>query len=128
MKKLMNVFWNVLLGMLGGVFAFVVMYLCMHKSPSLCSVNVNLIVDDFIKTMAKSNIPANELEQSTGHYMKQLQAEIAKIAKERQTILFLSEAVVSGALDVTAIVKSRTDKNYQQESNNVSKGSKDEKQ
>lgn len=132
-SQIMNVILDKLLsGIVGGLCAFVVIAVFANKSPNLCSVNVNLIVDDFIKTMAKSNIPANALEKSTHHYMRQLQVEIAKLSKQRQAILLLSEAVVAGSSDVTEIIKSRTDKNYIRVTNpdveHSNTGTKDEKQ
>lgn len=132
-NQVMNVVLDKLLSaIVGGLCAFIVIVIFVNKAPNLCSVNVNLIVDDFIKTMAKSDIPANELERSTHDYMRQLQVEIAKLSKERQAILLLSEAVVAGASDVTEIIKSITDKNYRQVTNadidQVKTGIKDEKQ
>ncbi len=132
-NQIMNVVLDKLLAaIVGGLCAFIVVAVFVNKSPNLCSVNVNLIVDDFIKTMAKSNIPANALEKSTHDYMRQLQVEITKLSKEREAILLLSEAVVAGASDVTEIIKSRTDKHYKQVTNTdveqANTGIKDDKQ
>lgn len=98
---------NLLSGVIGFVSAFYV-----KSSSKIATVNVNAIVDHYVKTMADSTLEEALLEKNTEQFMKQLEIEIDKIAKEKKLTLFLSEAVLTPTMDLTEIIQKRTEQSY----------------
>jgi hypothetical protein len=85
-----------------------------EHSPKIATVNINAIVDNYIKTMAKMNVEQVVLEKSTAQFMQHLEIELARIAKEKKVVLFLSEAVLTPSMDLTDLVQKRIERFHQQ--------------
>lgn len=71
-----------------------------HK-PSIGIVNVNAIMTNYIQKQAKLNVDGVYLQKATKAFVHQLEKEMKILADKKEIILFVSEAVLSGAKDYT---------------------------
>lgn len=95
---------NLLLGLICVISVFHV-----ERPTQIAVVNVNAIVDHYVKTMAHSQLEEALIEKNTEQFIKQLEVELDKIAKEKKVTLFLSEAVLTPSIDLTDLVQKRTE-------------------
>jgi hypothetical protein len=77
------------------------------KSATLATVDVTGIVQQFVRSQATLNLPPKVLEQRVNAFGHQMEATLKSLAQERHLLLLPQEAVISGAVDVTSVVKER---------------------
>jgi Type-F conjugative transfer system protein (TrbI_Ftype) len=76
-------------------------------TQTLATVDVTGLVRQFVRSQANLNLPHETREQQVKAFGHQLETTLKAIAKERHVVLMPQEAVISGAVDLTPLVKAR---------------------
>lgn len=108
--KLQNILFSVTIsqliaGMLGAVMVLIAVHFTEPHPRTIATVDITGIVNQFVKAQVKQNLPTKELQQRVNQFGHQLQITLNNIAQKRHVVLLVQEAVVSGAQDLTPIVK-----------------------
>lgn len=94
-----------LFGMLGAIIVVIIVQ-CMHKSePTIATVHLTQLVDQFIKEERKKNISQPVLDKEIKQFGEHLEATLHQLASKHNLILLPKEAVISHVPDVTDEVR-----------------------
>ena len=102
-------------GVLGALSVLLVSHFLSNATPRLATVNISGMVSHFVKLEAKREISSDVLEKEAKHYGSSLNKELQKFAKEKNLILFPSEAVIAGNQDYTSVIYKRLNKKMKDE-------------
>lgn len=97
-------------GMLGAVVILLFMHITEPRLQPLATVDVTNIVNQFVKSQAKLNLPPQELQQRVTKFGQQLQMVLDNTSKKYHAVLIVQEAIVSGAHDLTPEVRAQLNK------------------
>lgn len=117
-KKIKNIFilqgdsithfsFSFLFGMLGALIIFMIIHLYKNQDIQVGTVNITGMVDRFIKQEAQKNIQPDILKKEVKQYGVHLNKELQSFSKEKNLVLFPSEAVIAGSRDYTSIINQR---------------------
>lgn len=94
-----------LFGMLGAIVVVIIVQ-CMHKpEPTLATVHLTQLVDQFIKEERQKNIPQPMLEKEIKQFGEHLESTLHQLASKHNLVLLPKEAVISHVPDMTAEVR-----------------------
>jgi hypothetical protein len=79
-------------------------------TQTLATVDVTGILRQFVNSQDKLNLPPKLLKLRATAFGHQLETTLNAIAKEYHVVLILQEAVITGAVDLTTLVKERLNK------------------
>jgi Type-F conjugative transfer system protein (TrbI_Ftype) len=79
-------------------------------TQTLATVDVTGILRQFVHSQAKLNLPPKLLKLRATTFGHQLETTLNAIANEYHVVLILQEAVITGAVDLTPLVKERLNK------------------
>ena len=97
-----------LIGVCSILIAFLLVRNCVFtNSPSIATVDITGIVQQFVQSQAKLNLPANQMQQRVNIFGHQLEIILQDIAKTKHVILMPQEAVIAGSVDITPLVRHR---------------------
>jgi hypothetical protein len=96
-----------LFGMLGAIMVFLMTHFLISPKPQLATINVTLIVDEFMKQKTGKNLSEDALKNESHLFGKKLEANLYQLAIEKHIILLPSEAVIAGAPDYTSYLKTK---------------------
>lgn len=106
-SKIISYSNSFLFGALGALFVFIVAYYFTSMPPSIGTVNITRIVDQFIKEEAVKNLPPNILKQEVKLFGKNLEKELKQFSSQNHLVLLPSEAVIAGSHDYTSLIMQR---------------------
>ncbi len=98
---------EIIAGMLGAVIILFILHIIEPQPKRMGTVNITGIVNQFVKSQAKQDLPPKVLQQRVNDFGKQLQTVLDDIARKQQVVLLVQEAVISGSQDYTDEVKNR---------------------
>ncbi len=90
-------------------------YTCDKSNVAL--VNINAIINRYIHSAAKTNLDEKTMQENTARFMKKLEEELHRLAKEKKIGLLVSEAILVGGTDYTADIETRVYREYTKEVN-----------
>ncbi len=96
---------QVVAGMLGAVLILGITQIAVVKPERIATVNVTFLVNRFIQSQTKLNLPPKELQKRVNDFGRQLQTTLDKVAQKRHVILMMQEAAVAGTEDLTPVVE-----------------------
>lgn len=98
---------EIIAGMLGAVIILFILHITEPQPKPIGTVNITGIVNQFVKSQAKLDLPPKVLQQRVNDFGKQLQASLDDISHKHHVVLMVQEAVISGSQDYTEEVKHR---------------------
>jgi|GEM_PF-7091498 len=105
-EKLLSTTYNILVGMASGMALMLLFWLVINPKPlQMATVDVNKIVDEFVKKTAERKLPNERMQKLVASFGNKLETTLNSVAKDRHLILLPKEAVISGAKDVTSSVQ-----------------------
>jgi len=91
-----------LFGMLGALTLFVITHFLVISPPTIGTVNVSGIIEQFIRQESRKNLPQEILKKEVHKFGVLLDQVVKTYAKQHNVSLFLREAVVAGGRDYTS--------------------------
>jgi len=91
-----------LFGMLGALTLFVITHFLVISPPTIGTVNVSGIVEQFIRQESRKNLSQEILKKEVRTFGVLLDQVVKDYAKQHNVSLFLREAVVAGGRDYTS--------------------------
>ncbi len=82
-------------------------YTCKSIQVSVATVDITGIVQQFVQSQAKLNLPANQLQQRVNTFGHELEIVLQDVSRSKHLILMPQEAVIAGSQDVTPLVEQR---------------------
>lgn len=106
MKQLgMQAILSFLFGILGAIVVVIIVQ-CMHQpEPTIATIHITQLVDQFIKEERQKNIPQSILEKEIKQFGEHLEATLHQLASKHNLVLLPKEAVISHVPDVTDEVR-----------------------
>ncbi len=98
--------YSLLFGLAGGLVALLVERIVF---PPLTVAHVDLagLVNEHIRRPELMNLPEAERSMDAARFAARLEKETAKLAREYRVVILAAPAVVSGAPDLTAVLRKR---------------------
>lgn len=93
------VFSQLCFGALGALIVY--MGVIQRHPPTIATVNITGLVDSFIRETTKQSLSEVEMKQKASLFSDQLTQIIKRISGREHLVLVPSEAVISGAPDLT---------------------------
>lgn len=90
-----------LFGMLGAIVVVIIVQLMHKPEPTIATVHITQLVDQFIKVERQKNIPQPLLEKEIKEFGNNLEATLHQLASKNNLVLLPKEAVISHVPDVT---------------------------
>lgn len=110
---------ELLASIVGAAIVLMAMHFVEPSPKKIATVNITGIVNQFVQSQAKRNLPPKELQQHVNAFGQELQATLNIIAQKHNVTLLVQEAVVAGAQDLTPIVKQQLANMQDQQNNKV---------
>ncbi len=85
-------------GMLGALLILAIFH---KNTPTIATVNITGLQDSFIKETSKQSLSDEEKKQKVEIFANKLNQSIIQIAKEKNAVILLNEAVISNHADFT---------------------------
>jgi hypothetical protein len=90
-----------------GIILLLLCKLMPFHTQTLATVDVTGLVHQFVRSQASLNLPHKIREKQVKAFGHQLETLLKTIAIEHHVVLMPQEAVISGAVDLTPLVKAR---------------------
>jgi len=75
--------------------------------PSIATVDITGIVQQFVQSQAKLNLPSSELQKHVNAFGHQLEITLQALSDEKHLVIMPQEAVLAGSMDLTSLIKQR---------------------
>ncbi len=96
--------YSFIYGAMGCLVILVGSYIFTPQSKIMGTVNVTLLVKQYINSETTKNLSEADLKNDVKSFGNQLDMKLKQFAKQYHTILILSDAVIAGAPDYTEII------------------------
>lgn len=103
--KILAMFQNILLGILGGLIAFLIMQHMVPAQKQLVKIDVSKIVNNYIQNAANKHLSKEKLEEETKRFAKNLESKLQILAERERIIVLPSQAIIAGGNDYTEQVE-----------------------
>jgi hypothetical protein len=98
-------YWLLGIGYIFLTYFFV--YTCKSIQLSIATVDITGIVQQYVQSQAKLNLPANQLQQRINTFGHQLEMVLQDVVNTKHLILMPQEAVIAGSIDLTPLIEKR---------------------
>lgn len=109
MNKYINIFIINVITIICGLVLIYAWFMRLTGLSTVGTVDVNNIVNHYVRETAQSGFDNEKIEQNTQRFMKQLEKEIEKLSAEKKVVLLMHEAVLKGAIDYTDVILKNTE-------------------
>ncbi len=96
---------SLIAGMLGAAIMLLIVHFTLATPQRIATVDITGIVNQFVQSQAKLNLPPRKLQQRVNRFGHQLQLALNQVAQQHHVVLLLQEAVVADAEDLTPVVQ-----------------------
>jgi conjugal transfer pilin signal peptidase TrbI len=101
----LKITYQILVGVVAGMALMLMFWMIIHPKQQIAVVNVNKIVDEFIKTTANKKLAPEKMQKNIEAFGNKLENTLQVVAADKHLLLMPSEAVIAGAKDMTQEVK-----------------------
>ena len=116
------------IGFLGG-FSAIAVSRTFSSPPKIASINMKKIISSYIdQNVRQTSLSNQELSNRSKQFIQILESEVRRFSKENNTVLLLSDVMVSGNQEVTPLIKERVNKQFLVLIQSKTKHKKSEKQ
>ena len=95
---------NITLSIIAGIFA-ALLVCSLNPQPRIAVVNITGILNQFVKMETQKKQSTDQMKERAKTFGSELEKTLKSISKKERLILFPSEAVVDGAVDITERVQ-----------------------
>ncbi|MEM2160757.1 MAG: TrbI F-type domain-containing protein, partial [Candidatus Nitrosotenuis sp.] len=79
----------------------------LSTKSTIATVDITGIVQQFVQSQAKLNLPKSELQKRVNTFGHQLETTLQTLSHEKHLIIMPEEAVLAGSIDLTSLVKQK---------------------
>ena len=97
----------ILMSLFMGFFMCFIIFERISNKPNIATVNVNSIIKNYVQNQSRLDIDQEVLEKNTRSFVHQLEKEIEILSDDKDTLLFVSEAILAGAKDYTPEIEKK---------------------
>ncbi len=94
-------------GMFGAAILLLILHLIQSPKSPIATIDITKIVNQFVQSQMKLNLPKPELQKRVKVFGNQLEITLNHLAKDRHLVLLPAEAVIAGSTDLTPVVQSQ---------------------
>lgn len=94
----------------GGTLCAILLLWTVHtltKQPRIAIINITGIVNQFAKAEGETKRPSEQVKQRAHAFGTKLEKTVRDIARQENLVVFPSEALLHGGIDITEKVKNR---------------------